>query len=481
MPKLTGVRLPTKYRRSLRQEGRVMRSDNLRAAPRWITREMVGRILDLAMPADRTTIAVATVPTRGVQPALAIVDETQFARRPAGITQPGGVGAKGETGAGDPPAMGAPETASPTPVSPVEHARRAEEGEADKARHSAAASPPRRKKTMAERRKEIRVVEIAHARGLAGFDVAKALGWDGHWLCKFATRRGLRFGRRPLLAEPITVEDILRLEDPALPLPPFRKRPRVTKAEGRRIGRYAGVLALHEQPEFQQLTKIAFDRGIAAADLGRALGRNIGTVLGAFRKLGLVFGKRPLLADPLTREQLLALADPTTPLPERNADRLQRLRNERKANEKSSREVERRPARQADRPAASREPAPVSPPTRAHPNPDRARMDRIHRAKSTAIQRRQIAQAEAFIESGKAITRATSANIKIAVRMVENRRAEDARLACPIEEAKRILQRRYAPVCSMAVYGGSPDRFVVGSKRDVTTDELLELAARIAA
>jgi hypothetical protein len=69
----------------------------------------------------------------------------------------------------------------------------------------------------------------------------------------------------------------------------------------------------------------------------------------------------------------------------------------------------------------------------------------------------------------------------MAVRAVEAQRAEQTRLMCPIEQAKRILQRRYAPVCSMAVYGGDPDRYVVGHRKDVTREQLLAMAERAAA
>jgi hypothetical protein len=44
----------------------------------------------------------------------------------------------------------------------------------------------------------------------------------------------------------------------------------------------------------------------------------------------------------------------------------------------------------------------------------------------------------------------------------------------PDRAAKRILQRRYAPVCSMAVYDGDPDLFVVGHRKCVTREELLD-------
>jgi hypothetical protein len=64
------------------------------------------------------------------------------------------------------------------------------------------------------------------------------------------------------------------------------------------------------------------------------------------------------------------------------------------------------------------------------------------------------------------------------MREVEKQRAEAARLGCPIEAAKRLLQRRYAPVCSMAVHGGDPSLFQVGHRKNLTQEQLLEMAER---
>jgi hypothetical protein len=247
--------------------------------------------------------------------------------------------------------------------------------------------------------------------------------------------------------------------------------------------------------------QIAFDRGVAVVDLAKALNREAGTVLVHTKLAGFTFGKRPPLADALTLEKLLELADPSVPLPELRSVRLKRERLQREAGIRRDRraaahkddptyralgarqnrvcEDEKGAARQAVRPAPSREPAPHSP-ARAQPNPDRVKLDREYHRRNVAVQRRNVAKAEAFIDAGKTIGKGTNVHVKIAVRAVEARRAEDARLACPIEAAKRVLQRRHAPVCSMAVHGGDPDLFQVGHRKDLSRDELLAMAERAA-
>lgn len=117
----------------------------------------------------------------------------------------------------------------------------------------------------------------------------------------------------------------------------------------------ATKLPIHEQPEFQELTRIADRRGIAVVDLARAVGVNQQTVLVATKRLGHAFGKRHPLADPLTREQLLALVDETLPLPELRRDRLKRERYEKwnayKRDQRAD-DVARRKAERGERRAA---------------------------------------------------------------------------------------------------------------------------------
>jgi hypothetical protein len=124
-----------------------MRSDNIRSAPRWITPEMVGRILALAMPADGQPVPVTTVPTRGVKPALAIV-------QPA-------IAATGPDDHDDYPGEVNDRATNP----PVEHARLAEEDEA--AIVAPHAASPRRRKVSAPgwSREEDDRLRLAYERG----------------------------------------------------------------------------------------------------------------------------------------------------------------------------------------------------------------------------------------------------------------------------------------------------------------------------
>jgi hypothetical protein len=587
-----------------------MRSDNLRVAPHWITPDLVKRVLDVAMPVGGEELPIATVPTPGVKPRLAIVPKANTetpkppvtkARRSeeceAAITGPvsaasprrrspespsTGVPAPvepaaarhgtptGEAGTmSTPVALSRPAPFNPRPAkapdwSPEEDDRLrqayaagervdlvAEElGRTVKATYSRAKklelthpreikggfiksrtwSPQedsllrelygnvrtselparigRSKSAIFNRahqldlhhgyqrcwtRSELEALRIAHERGIGIADLASALGRKSFSVSKFATHRGYKFGSRPALAEPISLQQLLELGDPTVDLPAFRWAG--VKA-GPRVGRYANRLALCEQPEYRILAEIAFRRGIAAVDLAHAAGEPIPTVLLSNRKLGLAFGKRPPLAERLTREQLLALSDPAIPLPELRADRLKRerldrwakIRRDQRAEDVERRRDERAAAaerreaakaearrqREAERAAARVEK--VSP-----KEPDRASIDRANRKRSAGMRRAAFARAEKLIDAGHSIGRATNVHVKIAMRAVEDKRALDARLGCPVEQAKSLLQRRYAPVCSMAVYGGDPDRFVVGSRKDLTREELLDLAARFAA
>lgn len=93
-------------------------------------------------------------------------------------------------------------------------------------------------------------------------------------------------------------------------------------------------------------------------------------------------------------------------------------------------------------------------------------------------------QAAALIDGNDSVrSRGGQVNQAVAAAAIaiRERRAAEARQADPVERAKLTLQRRYAPVCSMAVYDGDPDLFMVGHRRNLTRDELLELAARVAA
>lgn len=401
-----------------------MRSDNLRAAPSWITPDMVARILALAMPVDGQAAPVTTIPTRGVKPRMEVIARARQSDTPNDTSDTLLLGERV-----------APSDTNDT-VSPVTHSRRAEEGEAAKALGiPPTASPPRRKKTMADKAAE--------------FEAARIDGESAE-----QSRRGRVEGSEKALASWVD-----------------RRKAEVLER----------ILA--NRPLFQ----IAADRGIAVVDLAHALGQPVPTLLVDLRKAGFYLGKRPPLADPLTRQKLLELANPNVPLPELRSARLKEERLQREAAAKrdrrvqeSSREVEHRTVRQAERRAAPREPAPSRlPEARAHPLPERAKIDIANKARSAAVRRAHTARAEAALDAGKTATR--DIGLKIAMRQVQNQRAEQHRLGCPIEQAKRVLQRRYAPVCSMAVHGGDPNLFQVGHRKDVSREELLAMAEKLAA
>jgi hypothetical protein len=72
-------------------------------------------------------------------------------------------------------------------------------------------------------------LSIAHERGISISDVATALGRNYYAVCKYAENRGLKFGKRPIRAAPMTLQDILTLADPAAPIPAAHARTRPAK------------------------------------------------------------------------------------------------------------------------------------------------------------------------------------------------------------------------------------------------------------
>lgn len=403
-----------------------MRSDNLRSAPHWITPDLVKRVLNIAMPVGGEPMPVRTAPMRGEKPVLAIV-----------------------------------ETSSNPPVAST-HSRRAEESEAAATGPTLAASPPRRAPASQEQVKR-------HLGNLASHAAQRS------------------------------AETAARLEA--------------------------------ERPIFQ----IAYDRGIAIADLARTLGQNQHTVSLHLRMAGLTFGRRQLLADPLTREKLLALADPDVPLPELRTDRMKRERLDRwnkikrnkraadvarrkaeraaaaelrrvereraredarhtreieraariaaKVAEKSKTvcEVEPRRERQPVRSAPSREPA-----VHAAPQPRAQSNQAVTNARRSAAIKRSIERKAIALLDGdnSGLTTGGQVNqcVAAAAKAILGRREAEARRSDPVERAKLVLQRaHYAPVCSMAIYDGDPDLFIVGSRKNITRDELIAWAERIAA
>jgi hypothetical protein len=177
-----------------------MRSDNLRAAPSWITPELVGRILAVAMPASGEALPVKTVPTRGVKPKLARVE--RMANLP-------------ET-AGRQPEESEAAIVAPCAVSPRRHADRLK---AEAAARIEANRP---------------MFQLAFDRGIAVVDLAHALGMTVETTLVHTKKAGFRFGARPPLAERLTLAVLQSLADPEVPLPELRscrlKRERLARS-----------------------------------------------------------------------------------------------------------------------------------------------------------------------------------------------------------------------------------------------------------
>lgn len=101
------------------------------------------------------------------------------------------------------------------------------------------------------------------------------------------------------------------------------------------------------------------------------------------------------------------------------------------------------------------------------------RGERISRGMRKAIMRR----AQERINAGLSAEACSSQTLKFAQRELEAMHRENGRLSDPVEQAKLRLQRaRYAPVCSMAVYGGDPALFRVGRRLNLPAYALLKLA-----
>jgi hypothetical protein len=196
MGKVTGIRFPGGSSRR-----RELRSDNLRAAPQWITPRMVAQVLEVAERglASREPVAVTPIPTPRVKPTLRIVPQN----------------------------------------SPEEHARRSEEREAGPNGPTVPASPPRNHKSMADKATEFEdrqsrpdwtsgrkraawarieanrpLFEIAFDRGLALCDLAHALVMPIPTVLLHTKNAGFHFGKRPPLADPLSASSYSRLPIP---------------------------------------------------------------------------------------------------------------------------------------------------------------------------------------------------------------------------------------------------------------------------
>jgi uncharacterized protein YjiS (DUF1127 family) len=75
---------------------------------------------------------------------------------------------------------------------------------------------------------ECLALQIAHDRGIALCDLPPALGRSFAAIAKFSENHGYKFGKRARVAETLTIEQLLALQDRSAPLPPMRQRPRPT-------------------------------------------------------------------------------------------------------------------------------------------------------------------------------------------------------------------------------------------------------------
>lgn len=113
--------------------------------------------------------------------------------------------------------------------------------------------------------------------------------------------------------------------------------------------------------------------------------------------------------------------------------------------------------------------------------PEADRQERTAKRRSAAVRRSTTLKAKERIEQGLDPRTCKQASVRHAQIAIEREQEMQDRLATPLEQAKAKLQRRYAPVVSMAIYGGDADLFVVGRRKNVTQAELLAMARRIAA
>lgn len=106
---------------------------------------------------------------------------------------------------------------------------------------------------------------------------------------------------------------------------------------------------------------------------------------------------------------------------------------------------------------------------------ERLKAARADVARRAGVRRRAAKLIEEGTEPG---TNGLNSAVRGAMREIRENDEAQRRALDPVEQAKAKLQRVYRPVCSMAVYGGRADRYVVGSNRDLTEAQLLEMAGR---
>ena len=128
-------------------------------------------------------------------------------------------------------------------------------------------------------------------------------------------------------------------------------------------------------------------------------------------------------------------------------------------------------------------PAPRRDPTTAPPPiEDRRKVDLRNAKASRATRLRNEALAQERIDAGKPAGKAPSVHVRSAQMDLERRQAEEARLGCPVEQAKTALRKRFAPVVGAEILDppGPKGMFLVGRKL-VDEAELLAMAERLVA
>jgi hypothetical protein len=324
-----------------------MRSDNLRAPPHWVTPELVGRILNLAMPVGSTSAPVTAIPTRGVKPQLTIIPASPRAKPPhPPVTH-------SRRADEDEAAHKAPRAASPrrTKRSTAPAADTSSPRHRSTTEESGPALPPvaqdrlesfeggrkwrdynaeRMAATAARLAADRPLFQIAYDRGISVADLARALGRPEPTVYHHAKLAGFEFGRRRRLADRLTLEQLQVLADPSVPTPEFH-------GDRAALERTARVARERREARAADVARRKTERAAEAQERRRV------------------------------REQQRTLA--------REERERERLASKAKVKSQSKRicEVE-TGARSADplAPAPSREPAPSSP-ARAQPMPERDR------------------------------------------------------------------------------------------------------------
>ena len=118
----------------------------------------------------------------------------------------------------------------------------------------------------------------------------------------------------------------------------------------------------------------------------------------------------------------------------------------------------------------------------ARKSPNRRKADSAVARRTREIFSASRAQAMKRIEKGLPIgdVKDVPVRVRVAQMQLESELKEKARLACPIEQAKTLLRRRYPMVVTAEIVGGPKGKFVVGN-RTVDEKELLAMAERLAA